>query len=282
MNFSMLAPITYEAFAAIMGWVGRISYITFSERHKNKHITNIFGVAHKKMGECNIYIGIFSPISYKDIANKEFTKLIKKKIICAGNTEEIIVPMYSDLIVKEDYDAASKIIYILASNRYGYANIESDTKYEKKQNNSLDIAIGGPRSNHVTKHVINLFNNNKFHIEIDDHGDDRSSWEYNIKGKIYRPGNNSSFCFILKATEIDGDIEHTYVSLFGDTSASTLFAAKYISNKNHIKIISKEFFASDFLISIVLENETGTLNEKEIYEHTTDSVLLKKDYQSQR
>lgn len=270
MNFRVLAPITYEALAAIVGWVGRISYTTYSERHKNKHITNIFGIAHKKMGECNIYIGIFSPISYKDIANKEYTKLIKKKIIYPGNSEEVIVPMYSDLMVKEDYDAASKIIYLLASNRYGYANLKNDTDHEKKQKHSLNIAIGGPRSNHVTKYIIKLFNKPKKSIEIDDHGDDRSSWKYNIKGKSYRPDNNKSFGFILKATEIDGDIEHTYVSVFGDTSASTLFSAKYISDKNHIKKISEEFCTSDFVIFIELENETGTFNEKKIYAYTRD------------
>lgn len=267
MNIDAFAPLSYEILAAIAGWVGKTSYTSLYEHHKNKHVSNMFGEAHKKRGTCNIYIGIFSPASYDDMNPEKFTELQKINVIDKYHKEQVTVPIYSDVIVRDDYDAASKIIYLLNLKGYGYVNITDDTNQDRPDNSSLNISIGGPRSNHMTKHIICMAEK---YIRIDDANIDRSLWIYEVNGKYYKPENKVSFCYILKITVFDEKVEHTYLSVAGDSSQSTLFAAEYICKENHIERISKKFRKGNFLIFITLDSSTGravakTTEELEIH-----------------
>lgn len=251
---SYLAALSAEGFTAIFGWVSKSSYTSLKENHKNKHLSNIFGKAHNKNGCCKLYIGVFSPISNNDIYPDDHTELIKNEITGRNRNEQIIVPLYSDVIVKDDYDAASKIIYILNTNKYGYIKMVDDTDQENHDKSSLSISIGGPRSNQMTKHITKIVEK---YININDRDHDRSKWTYEVNGKTYIPDNNISFFYIIKINMFDENIDHTYISIAGDTSESTLSASNYICSETHIKKLSETFGEKNFLVFAKIDNISG-------------------------
>ncbi len=251
--FNLLPPISYELGAAVTGWVAKTLYTKAVEDYKEKHVNIVFGKAHN-IKQTNIYVGVFKPLTYDDLSPCDHTELLKQNIIDEKTITTTPVPMYSDVIVKDDYDAAANIITMLNQKRYRNVSLVSDVAFIDSNGDSLNISIGGPRSNHITKYILSHV---KEIFEINDEASVRTLWSIRLNSKEFKPSSRGGFAYIIKKTLLEDGNKSIFIALAGDSASSTRYIAQYASKEKNIKMISLESKGSDFILLLKEDSSFG-------------------------
>ncbi|MGY5853524.1 MAG: hypothetical protein RTU92_08175 [Candidatus Thorarchaeota archaeon] len=248
-----LTNLAMDFIVAFVGTLCGIALKSFYDwmlaRFRLRHMRNIFGTIDDLRGQVRFVIPRFKPLTYDDFAEGDKTFMVKDFITNKSGTklDDRRVPMYSEVLVIDDYLAFRHIEDLFAE--YGYGKIEfcADRHALPDWRKELIICFGGPRSNQKLRQILNQDSLQFF--DIYDLGDLLSEWKLMFSvGKeegTYNSSEEIAYAFILKAQNPFYP-EGVIFGIAGDSASSTIMAARYVSE--NLVDISETFGDNNFLL----------------------------------
>ena len=242
-----------EFIVAFVGTLGGITlksvYDYLKKRLRLRHMTNVFGPIDDLHGQVRFILPRFKPLTYDDFAEGNKSYIVKDYITNNSGTrlEDRTVPLYSEILVIDDYLAFKKIDDLFTSFGYGTLEFCDDIKALPDWRKELIMCFGGPRSNQKLRQIMNQ--EAAGFITLADEGDLLSDWAltYSIgaKSETFHATEEKAYSIIFKIQNpffSDGKI----IAIFGDSSYSTDMGARYLNEK--LIMLSELFGNKDFLI----------------------------------
>ncbi len=216
---------------------------------KLRHMFNVFGVFDFRKNPVRFVLPIFEPMSYDNFSKTENSTLVKK--IYNKSTypelETIKVPLYSQIIIIDDFRAYRKLDRLFAQYNFGFLEFRSDTDSLPNWKEDLIVCFGGPRSNQKLSQILKDDSFNFF--QIDDSSDLLEDWKLSYQTPSesfeHKSTKPKAISYILKYDNPRNKIGKI-MAIAGDSALSTNYAAKYLCE--NLKSISKQFKKSNFLI----------------------------------
>lgn len=268
---SFLLDLTMEFIVAFVGTLGGITlkslYDYLKKRLRLRHMTNIFGPIDDLQGQVRFVLPRFKPLTYDDFAEGNKSFIVKDYIINESGTrlENRTVPLYSEILVIDDYLAFKKIDDLFTSFGYGTLEFSDDVNALPDWRKELIMCFGGPRSNQKLKQIMNLDGSD--FISLADEGDLLGDWAltYKIGGEseTFHATEEKAYSIIFKIQNpfyAEGKI----FAIFGDSSYSTDMGARYLNEK--LIMLSELFGNKDFLVIL--------RSNRDMYETVTPVVQL--------
>jgi hypothetical protein len=237
------------AIIAGAGVLAKTGYDIFRRRWRLRHMRNIFGELDDLDGDMLTVMPVFNPMSEDNFAGGELSRLKKQVISNNKGTrlETTTVPLFSDVLVIDDFKAFRQVERLFAEHRYGFIDfcpdIDALTCWDKR----LIICFGGPRSNQKLRQIMNLPTCS--FIDVDDSGELLSDWtlHYDVAGESgeYRSTDEDAYSYLFK-TDNPNHPEGKLIGVAGDSAVSTFMAASYL--RENLVPLSRQFEDSDFLL----------------------------------
>ena len=251
--FGVLEDVTKDIIVTVIiattGVVAKAGYDLFRRRWRLRHMSNVFGDIDDLEGQMSTVLPVFNPLSEDNFNNTELSQLKKQVISNDKGTrlDTLTVPLFSDVLVIDDFKAYRQIERLFAVHRYGFMEFCSDIDALKDWNRRLILCFGGPRSNQKLRQIMNLDSCN--FINVDDSGDLLSDWTLSYSSEtdagVYRASEEDAYCYIFKTDNIncaDGKL----MGVAGDSAVSTFMAAHYL--RENVEQLSKQFKDNNFLL----------------------------------
>jgi len=242
--------------AAGLGFAGKSAYDYWRLKWKLRHLQNVFGPVYGKPNEIRIVVPKFEPQSTDHFAPEQATRLLKKALV-NPNTNEVemrAAPLFSEVIVADDYRAFKHIDRLFRRYKYGEIDVTADDAAMPDWRTELFICIGGPRSNLKLRQTLERIDEDLLQI----HEDDDSLEQFFLRfatpdgPRTLRSTPEKSCGYILKLTNpvySPGKI----IAIAGDSAAATEMTAEYFAT--HIERISQSYGRGDFIIILGLDRD---------------------------
>lgn len=237
----------------------RSSYSFFRRRIQLRHMRNIFGDVDLLRESSSVVIPTFQPLSYDEFHKGKGTTYIDKNFIASANgvkLEKKKVPLYSDVLVLDDYLAYDKVNAMLMNNGYGAVEFIPDIDALKEWKKHLIVCIGGPRSNQKLRQVMNTPAMEFF--EVNDVHDLLSNWQLNLdydgERHSYVACDVTAYAYVMKVSNPNFS-QGKIMAIAGDCSYGTDMAAEYL--KENLVALSQRYKGDDFFI--LLTSDKGNI-----------------------
>lgn len=249
----LLGSLAMEFIVVILGTLGGIAlksaYDFIRKKTRLRHMRSVFGEIEDLRGQVRFVLPKFKPMTYDNFATGDKTFMVKDYLANRSGTKlkDRKVPMYSEVLVIEDYLAFKRIEQLFTE--YGYGSLEfcDDILALREWRKVLIICFGGPRSNQKLQQIMN--HEACDFITLDDSGDLLSDWTltYNVGGEseTFNPTEEIAYAFLFKMQNPNFEAGRM-IAVVGDSSFSTDMAARFLS-ENLVKL-SNQFHKSNFLI----------------------------------
>lgn len=238
--------------------LAKLLWDQYIESKRLQHVQNIFGKLKNVQGKIIIVLPYFEPLASDNFdSHAEKSYLIKEHILNQTGTrrEKVKVPLYSKVIVLDDYIAFKYLGKVLANYHYGSLEFCGDIDALKKWNMNLVICIGGPRSNQKLKQILNTSVCSSF-IEVDDTSETLSGWKITLFHRqeeiSYLSTEERALAYIFKVTN-PYNYMGKIIAVAGDSACSTSMAAQYLS-ENFVNI-SQRYRNEDFILLLEATRE---------------------------
>ncbi len=259
---------------SVLTLILRSIYDAVTRRFRLRHVHNILGDSVRVRNSIALILPIYSPYGYDSFTSDQKSVLYKRKNVMVGKlpSEQIVktswgegreVPIFSDMIVLDDYFAFKKFERVLINSGYGAVEFIGDIDALGRWEWDLILAFGGPRSNQKVRQIIDHPMCN--FVDIDEEAHSLGEWlvRYYVDGvkKELRVEPGYGYAVIFK-------VQNPYyppgkiISIAGDTAASTQMAADYMCK--HIENLSVQYDNSDFLL--ILRGASGAIEGGEVKE----------------
>jgi len=240
--------------AAGLGFAAKGAYDLWREKYQLRHLQNVFGDVYGKPNEIRIVIPKFEPRSRDHFAPSQATRLLKKCLVSprTGQVSLRELPLFSDVIVADDYRAFKHIDRLFRRYRYGEIDVTADDIALPDWRTRLFLCIGGPRSNLKLRQTLERMDRSLISIDEDSEsvGDFCLRFATPEGVRTIRPTRERSCGYILKLTNPvfpAGKI----VAIAGDSATATEMTAEYFAR--HIERLSRSYGTGDFLIILGLD-----------------------------
>ncbi len=146
-----------EVLLVSAGWISSRLQNAYRKYIRQNAFRRFFGDSSPDSDGFAIVIPLFQPLSYDDFSADETTHVRKSTSVLHSDNTAIVLPMYSDVIVADDYRAYEFVNSVAV----GYldraiAFMPDNTRAQDEQSECCFACIGGPRSNLVLKEVMDL------------------------------------------------------------------------------------------------------------------------------
>ncbi len=249
----ILSGLVTEFIVVILGTLGGIAlksaYDFIRKRTRLRHMRRVFGEIEDLRGQVRFVLPKFKPMTYDDFAGGDKTFMVKDCLANRSGTKlkDLKVPMYSEVLVIDDYLAFKRIEQLFTE--YGYGSLEfcDDVQALREWREVLILCFGGPRSNQKLRQIMN--HEACDFITLDDSSDLLSDWTltYNVGGKseTFNPTEETAYGFIFKMQNPNYEPGHI-IAIVGDSAFSTDMSARFLS-ENLVRL-STQFHQGNFLI----------------------------------
>lgn len=242
--------------AAALGFLGKSAYDYWREKWALRHLQNVFGEVYGKPNEIRVVVPKFEPRSQDHFASQNASRLLKKALVNPHTSETELreVPLFSEVIVADDYRAFRHIDTLFRKFNYGAIDVAADDASMPDWRAMLFVCIGGPRSNLKLRQTLERMDSEILSIYEDGETLDDFYLRFAtpVGPRELRSTPERSCGYIVKLTNPvypAGKI----IAIAGDSATATEMTADYFAT--HIERISQTHGRGDFIIVLGLDRD---------------------------